>query len=76
MFVLDEWISHGETRGRSPNTLHGYRAKVARIKTSPLGNKQVSKLTARVSTSGTAHCSMRGCQRPPWLTITASFVLR
>ncbi len=46
-FALDEWISHGETRGRSPNTLHGYRAKVARIKASPLGNKQVSKLTAR-----------------------------
>ena len=25
--LLDEWIAHGESRGRSPNTLHGYRSK-------------------------------------------------
>ena len=30
--LLDEWIAHCETRGRSPNTLHGYRRKAARIK--------------------------------------------
>jgi integrase len=45
--VLDEWIEHGETRGRSPNTLHGYRSKAGRIKTSPLGGVDLSKLTAR-----------------------------
>jgi integrase len=45
--LLDEWISHGETRGRSPNTIHGYRSKVARIKTAPFAGKEVSKLTAR-----------------------------
>jgi integrase len=33
--LLDEWIAHGETRGRSPNTLHGYRSKAARIKAGP-----------------------------------------
>jgi len=45
--LLDEWISLGESRGRSPNTLHGYRAKVGRIKTDPIASKQVVKLTAR-----------------------------
>ena len=45
--VLDEWIADGETRGRSPNTLHGYRSKATRIKTSPLGGVDVSKLTTR-----------------------------
>jgi hypothetical protein len=45
--LLDEWIAHGETRGRSPNTLHGYRSKASRIKASPLGGVEVSKLTTR-----------------------------
>jgi len=45
--LLDEWIAHGETRGRSPNTLHGYRSKAARIKASPLGGVEASKLTTR-----------------------------
>jgi integrase len=44
-FLLDEWIRHGESRGRSPNTLHGYRAKVSKIKASPLGDKRVAKIT-------------------------------
>jgi len=45
--LLDEWIAHGETRGRSPNTLHGYKNKAARIKASPLGGIEVAKLTPR-----------------------------
>jgi integrase len=45
--LLDEWIAHGETRGRSPNTLHGYRSKAARIKAGPLGRVEVAKLTTR-----------------------------
>lgn len=45
--LLDEWIQHGEARGRSPNTIHGYRTKAVRIKGSPLGSKEVSKLTTR-----------------------------
>ena len=45
--VLDEWIAHGETRGRSPNTLHGYRSKAVRIKAGPLGGIEASKLTTR-----------------------------
>ena len=40
--LLDEWIAHGETRGRSPNTLHGYRSKAARIKAGPLGRVEVA----------------------------------
>lgn len=28
---LDEWIRHGETPGRSPNTRHGYRPKAFSI---------------------------------------------
>jgi integrase len=45
--LLEEWIAHGETRGRSPNTLHGYRSKAARIKAGPLGRVEVAKLTTR-----------------------------
>jgi integrase len=45
--LLDEWIDHGETRGRSPNTIHGYRAKANRIKAGPLGDIEVPKLTTR-----------------------------
>lgn len=45
--LLDEWIAHGETRGRSPNTLHGYRSKAARIKAGPLGNIEATKLSTR-----------------------------
>jgi integrase len=45
--LLDEWIAHGETRGRSPNTLHGYRSKAARIKAGPLGGVELAKLTTR-----------------------------
>jgi integrase len=45
--LLDEWIAHGETRGRSPNTLHGYRSKAVRIKAGPLGEVEVAKLTTR-----------------------------
>ena len=45
--VLDEWIGHAETRGRSPNTLHGYRSKAVRIKAGPLGGIEASKLTTR-----------------------------
>lgn len=43
--LLDEWIDHGETRGRSPNTLHGYRSKAKRIKAGPLGDMEVPKIT-------------------------------
>ncbi len=43
--LLDEWIDHGETRGRSPNTIHGYRSKATRIKAGPLGNVPVPKIT-------------------------------
>jgi integrase len=45
-FLLDEWLRHSESLGRSPNTLHGYRAKVKRIKASNIANKSVAKLTA------------------------------
>src|ERR1017187_6069414 len=43
--LLDEWIEHAETRGRSPNTLHGYRSKAARIKAGPLGNKELARIS-------------------------------
>ena len=43
--LLDEWIEHGETRGRSPNTLHGYRSKATRIKAGPLGDREVAKIS-------------------------------
>lgn len=43
--LLDEWIQHGETRGRSPNTIHGYRSKANRIKAGPLGNMEVPKVS-------------------------------
>jgi len=43
--LLDEWIDHGVTRGRSPNTIHGYRSKAIRIKAGPLGDKLVPKIT-------------------------------
>jgi integrase len=43
--LLDEWIDHGETRGRSPNTIHGYRSKATRIKAGPLGEMPVPKIT-------------------------------
>lgn len=43
--LLDEWIEHAETRGRSPNTLPGYRSKAARIKAGPLGNKELAKIS-------------------------------
>ncbi|HUZ10734.1 MAG TPA: site-specific integrase [Acidimicrobiales bacterium] len=46
-YLLDEWLEHGESRGRSPATLHGYRSKIARIKAHPIAAKQVAKLTAR-----------------------------
>jgi integrase len=45
--LLDEWIAHGESRGRSPNTLHGYRSKLGRIKSGPLGDVEVRRLTTR-----------------------------
>jgi hypothetical protein len=45
--LLDEWIAHGETRGRSPDTLHGYRSKAAHIKAGPRGGIEASKLTTR-----------------------------
>ena len=43
--LLDEWIAHGETRGRSPSTIHGYRSKATRIKAGPLGAMPVDKIT-------------------------------
>jgi integrase len=43
--LLDEWIEHGETRGRSPNTIHGYRSKANKIKAGPLGGREVAKIT-------------------------------
>jgi hypothetical protein len=55
--LLDEWIAHGETRGRSPNTLHGYRSKAARVKAGPLSGVEVSQLTTR--------CWLAGCPPPP-----------
>jgi integrase len=45
--LLDEWIDHGETRGRSPNTIHGYRTKANRIKVGPLGEMPVPKIETR-----------------------------
>lgn len=47
-YLLDEWIRHGErARGRSPSTIHGYRAKAKRITAAPIGGKTVSKLTGK-----------------------------
>ena len=43
--LLDEWIEHGETRGRSPSTLYGYRSKAIRIKAGTLGNVDVAKIS-------------------------------
>jgi hypothetical protein len=59
---LDQWIAHGETRGRSPNTLHGYRSKATRIKANALGDveSQSSQLgTWTAGMSWPAEC------RPP-----------
>ena len=44
-YVLDEWLATSESVGRSPTTLHGYRAKAKRIKASALATKSVAKLT-------------------------------
>ena len=46
-YLLEEWLRHGEARGRSPSTMHGYRAKVARVKKDKIAGKRVSKLTTR-----------------------------
>ena len=54
--LLDEWIADGETRGRSPNTLHGYRSKAARIKAGPLDGVELAKLTTVTWTAGTTLC--------------------
>ena len=43
--LLDQWIRHGETRGRSPNTIAGYRSKATRIKAGPIGAMEVPKVT-------------------------------
>jgi integrase len=46
--LLDEWIRFGEeARGRSPNTIAGYRAKAGRIKASAVGSRTLAKLTAK-----------------------------
>ena len=46
--LLDEWIRFSEeARGRSPNTIAGYRTKAKRIQASTLANKMVTKLTAK-----------------------------
>ena len=45
--LLDEWIDHGQTRGRSPNTIYGYESKARTIKAGPLGDMELSKLTTR-----------------------------
>lgn len=43
--LLDEWIEHAETRGRSPSTLYGYRSKAMRIKAGALGDVDVAKIS-------------------------------
>jgi integrase len=45
--LLDEWIDHGRTRKRSPNTLAGYESKARAIKAGPLGDVELPKLTTR-----------------------------
>ena len=45
--LLDESIRLAGTLGRSPNTIHGYESKAARIKAGPLAGITVSKLTTR-----------------------------
>jgi hypothetical protein len=59
--LLNEWIAHGETRGRSPNTLHGYRTKAARIKAS-LARDGAHSATARMAPTP-CHC--------PWAPASA-----
>ncbi len=44
--VIDQWLHHCETLGRSPTTLHGYIAKAKRIQVSRLASKPVAKVTS------------------------------
>ena len=44
--LLDRWLAHGESRGRSPRTIAGYRQKIdSRIRPA-LGKIRLDKLTA------------------------------
>jgi integrase len=43
--LLDAWLAHSEAIGRSPTTLHGYKAKAKRIREA-LGSIDLSKLSA------------------------------
>jgi integrase len=45
--LLDDWLAHLETLGRSPTTLHEYRRLVDRVVKPELGHIRLSKLTAR-----------------------------
>jgi hypothetical protein len=63
--LIDEWIAHGGSRGRSPNTLHGYRSKLGRIRSGPLADVEVRRLTTRTSTAGTTRSWPKACPPPP-----------
>ena len=49
--LLDEWIVHGETRGRSPKTLHGYKSAAARIKAPDAGVRTSPKIISMCRTA-------------------------
>jgi len=45
--VVNEWIRHSETRGRSPRTIHEARASAEKVIFPELGDVPVSELTPR-----------------------------
>ncbi len=46
-YLLDQWLAQCASLGRSPTTLHGYKAKAGRIKCARIASKAVAKLTTR-----------------------------
>lgn len=45
-YLLEQFIQHSASRGRSPTTLAGYRSNARQVLASPLADKTLTKLTA------------------------------
>ena len=63
--LLDEWIAHGVTRGRSPKSWHGYRSRAARFKASPLAVLRFQSSLLVAWTAGMTLCWLAECPPPP-----------
>ncbi len=58
--LLDQFIAHSQSRGRSPATIAGYRSNANQIKAGPLGAKPLGKLNAHDLDSWYATLSKAG----------------